>query len=259
MIVVARRTSEFGEIEIRRSRADGSHAYVRGDWYHSHADRAGVSLASYVHAVYGLILQTGAERVLVLGCAGGTLATILVRAGKRVAAVDVDPDAFDLARAYFGLAPEVDCHVDDARAFLERTAASFDVIVVDSFFRNALPHHLCSTEFFHLARSRLTPGGMLLFNAVVAHDLDRIVDRLAAGMAEAGLVTRILDTSGERDRNAIVLGGPVARLRRPTLLVVPDTRSEVLAAELDAMAFRDRRQADPIRDGFRPSPQRGEG
>ena len=40
MIVVARRTSAFGEIEIRRSSKDGSHAYVRGDWYHSHADRA---------------------------------------------------------------------------------------------------------------------------------------------------------------------------------------------------------------------------
>ena len=74
MIVVARRSSEFGEIEIRLSSTDGSHAYVRGDWYHSHADRAGVSLASYVHAVYGLILQGNIERVLVLGCAGGTLA-----------------------------------------------------------------------------------------------------------------------------------------------------------------------------------------
>ena len=109
--------------------------------------------------------------------------------------------------------------------------------------------HLCSTEFFHLARSRLTPGGMLLFNAVVAHDLDRIVDRLAAGMAEAGFATRILDTSGERDRNAIVLGGPVARLRRPTLLVLPDTRSDALAAELDAMAF-------PRSPAGRPDPRR---
>lgn len=162
--------------------------------------------------------------------------------------VDVDPDAFELARAYFGLAPEVDCHVDDARAFLERTTTQFDAIVVDSFFRNALPDHLCSTEFFVLVRSRLTRGGMLLFNAVVAHDLDRIADRLAAGMAEAGLATRILETPGERDRNAIVLGGPVARLLRPTLLVAPDTRLESLVAELGAMTFRERRQADPIRD-----------
>jgi spermidine synthase len=248
MIVVARRISEFGEIEIRRSRKDGSHAYVRGDWYHSHADRSGVSLAGYVHALYGLIGQADAGRVLVLGCAGGTLATMLARAGKRVTTVDVDPDSFDLARAYFGLAPDVECHVEDARRFLERTTASFDAIVVDSFFRNALPAHLCSTGFFRLARGRLTARGMILFNAVVAHDLDRIADRLAAGMAEAGFATRILDTSGERDRNAIILGGPVARLRPPRLLVTTDTMADALAAELDAMAFRERRRAEPIRD-----------
>jgi spermidine synthase len=248
MIVVARHVNEFGEIEIRRSRKDGSHAYVRGDWYHSHADRSGVSLAGYVHAIYGLVLQSDAARVLVLGCAGGTLATMLARAGKRVTTVDIDPDAFDLARTFFALAPEIDCHVADARNFLERTATPFDAIVVDSFFRNALPEHLCSTEFFLLARRRLTPGGMILFNAVVAHDLDRIADRLAAGMAEAGLSTRILETGGERDRNAIVLGGSVGRLRRPGLLVATDTMSDVLAAELDAMAFRERRRTDPIRD-----------
>ena len=97
-----------------------------------------------------------------------------------------------------------------------------------------------------------------MFNAVVAHDLDRIADRLAAGMAEAGLPTRILETAGERDRNAIILGGPVGRLGRPILLVAPDTRSAALVAELDAMAFREPRRADPIRDPI-PSPQRGEG
>src|SRR5690606_17844776 len=77
MIVVARRTDETGEVRILRSRADGSHAYVRGDWYQSHADRSGVSLAAYVHALHGLVLQAGAVRVLVVGCAGGTLGTML--------------------------------------------------------------------------------------------------------------------------------------------------------------------------------------
>ena len=152
--------------------------------------------------------------------------------------------------AYFGLAPEVDCHVDDARAFLERTAASFDVIVVDSFFENALPRHLCSTEFFRLARSRLTPGGILLFNAVVAHAIRPIVDRLAAGDGGGGArhahPRHVRRARPQRDR---ARRPGRLRLRRPTLLVVPsDAVADALAAELDAMAFRDRRPASPIRD-----------
>jgi predicted membrane-bound spermidine synthase len=252
MIVVARRTSELGEVKVLRSRENGSHAYVQGSWYQSHADRRGVSLAGYIHALYGLILQTGAERVLVLGCAGGTLGTMLVRAGRQVTMVDIDPDAFVLARMFFRLAPEIDCHVGDGRAFLERTTTSFDAIVVDAFCRNALPSHLCSTEFFRLARRRLKPRGTILVNAVVAHDLDRIADMLAAGMAEAGLPTGILDIAGARDRNAIVLGGQVDPLERPRLLVATDAMGAELAAELDAMKFRDRRRAHPICDGDWP-------
>lgn len=248
MIVVARRTDDSGEVQVLRSRKDGSHAYVRGSWYQSHADRDGVSLAGYVHALYGLVLQAGAARVLVLGCAGGTLGTMLARAGRQVAMVDIDPDAFVLARAFFRLAPEIACHVGDGRAFLEGTAARFDAIVVDAFHRNALPAQLCSTAFFRLARSRLAEHGTVLFNAVVAHDLDRIADRVAAGMAAAGLPARILDTAGERDRNAIVAGGEVGRLERPPLLVPPDTMAGDVAAELDAMKFRAPRRADPLRD-----------
>lgn len=248
MIVVAQRESEFGEITILRNRKDGSHAYVSGDWYHSHADRRGVSLASYIHAIYGLVLQTTAVRILLLGCAGGTLGTMLTRVGRHVTAVDINPDAFVLARTFFNLSPEIDCHVSDGRAFLERVAAPFDAIVVDSFCRNALPAHLCSIGFFRLARSRLAQRGIILFNAVLAHDLDRTADRVAAGMAEAGLAARILESTGTRDRNAIIAGGAVAGLKRPRLLVGTETMAETLAAELDAMTFRDRRRADPIKD-----------
>ena len=186
MIVVARRTSEFGEIEIRRSRKDGSHAYVRGSWYHSHADRLGRQPRE-LRPCGSTGFPSGRRRA-------GPRARLRRRHARhdartrRQAGHDgrCRSDAFDLARAFFSLAPEIECHVADARAFLERARQSFDTIVVDSFFRNALPVHLCSSELLRLARSRLEPNGTILFNAVVAHDLDRIADRLAAGLAEAG-------------------------------------------------------------------------
>ncbi len=248
MIVIARRHTGQGEITILRSRSNGSHAYALGSWYQSHADRRGVSLAAYVHAIYGFVLQTAAERVLVIGCAGGTLGTMLARAGRQVDMVDIDPDAFVLARRFFNLAPEVECHVADGRAFLEQASGPFDAIVVDAFDRNTLPQHLCTVEFFRMARRRLDLRGTILFNAVVAHDLDRIADRIAAGMAAAGLPSRILDTPGERDRNAVIAGGNVGGLARPPVLVPTDALAHMLAAELEAMEFRDPRRVEPLRD-----------
>src|ERR1700742_1050400 len=108
MILVEERTGEFGDVKILRGQADGSHAYASGGWNHSHADRNGISLASYVHALYGLVDQAQVRRILLLGCAGGTLATMFARAGRQVTAVDIDPDCFDLARKFFGLPAEVD-------------------------------------------------------------------------------------------------------------------------------------------------------
>jgi spermidine synthase len=254
MILIEERSSEFGDVKILRGSADGSHAYAAGDWYHSHADRSGISLASYVHALYGLAEQAKARRTLVLGCAGGTLATMLARAGQQVTAVDIDPGCFDLARKFFGLPASVDCHIGDGRAFLETYAATFDAIIVDAYYRHAVPSHLCSAEFFALASARLEPQGVILVNAVLAHDLDRLADRLAAGMAVAGLPTRILDAAGTRDRNAIILGGAVGGLARPALRVRPDTLADTLEAELAEMTFRTRRRAEPIHDAEAPEP-----
>lgn len=246
MILIEERSGEFGEVKILRGRADGSHAYASGGWYHSHADRNGISLASYVHALYGLAEH--ARRVLVLGCAGGTLATMFARAGRQVTAVDIDPDCFELARKFFGLPADVACHVGDGREFLVAYAESFDAIVVDAYHRHAVPEHLCSTEFFALARTRLAAHGLILLNAVLAHDLDRFADRVAASMASAGMPTRILDAAGTRDRNAIILGGAVSGLARPALTVRPDTLADTLEAELAEMTFRTRRRAEPIHD-----------
>jgi spermidine synthase len=248
MILIEERTGEFGDVKILRGQTDGSHAYASGGWYHSHADRNGISLASYVHAVYGLVQQAQARRVLLLGCAGGTLATMLARVGCAVTAVDIDPDCFALARKFFGMPADVACHLDDGRAFLETHAGAFDAIIVDAYHRHAIPAHLSSAEFFALARKRLAAHGIVAVNAVLAHDLDRLADRVAAGLAAAGLSTRILDVAGTRDRNAIILGGAVGGLSRPTLQVRPDTLADTLAAELAEMTFRTRRRAAPIHD-----------
>ena len=80
MITLAKKSTAFGEITILKSRARDSHVYCQGDWWQSEADRNGVSLAAYVHAIYALLAQSQAQQILMIGCGGGTLGTMLAAA-----------------------------------------------------------------------------------------------------------------------------------------------------------------------------------
>ena len=44
----------------------------------------------------------------------------------------------------------------------------WDVIVIDAFYADSIPFHLATREFLELARSRLTPGGLVVTNIIGA-------------------------------------------------------------------------------------------
>lgn len=242
LITLARTTTPFGEITIFRNRETGAVAYCHGDHYQSEADPAGISLAAYVHALHALVVQTQAHEVLMIGCAGGTLATMLAATGQAVTVVDIDPEAIRLARQYFALPPGVECHASEGQVFLERSPHQFDAIVVDAFAGDSVPANLRSPVFFRLARERLVPGGCLFFNMFVAHDLDADADRVAALMAEAGFTVRLLDSPGRTERNVIVMGGAVTGLTSPGILLRPAISADDIVTELAQMRFRSARR-----------------
>ncbi|HEX2115590.1 MAG TPA: fused MFS/spermidine synthase [Alphaproteobacteria bacterium] len=248
MPVLARRANPFGEIRVVSNRRTGAISYVQGSWYQSRADRFGVSLMGYIHALFGLLVGLDARRIVLIGGAGGTLGSMLARIGRRVTIVDIDPHAFTVARNYFGLDPGVDCRVADGRRFLAGTRARFDAIVLDAYWRGTAPAHLCTLEFFALARRRLPRNGAILFNAIAASDSDPHPDRIAESMMAAGLPARILDTLGETHRNAIIVGTKARLPRRPRLLMRPAAIAGDIAEELDAMVFRAPRPCNPILD-----------
>ena len=66
MITLAKRSTAFGDITILQRRARRSHIYCQEDWFQSEADRNGVSLDAYVHAIFGLLAQTPAHALWVL-------------------------------------------------------------------------------------------------------------------------------------------------------------------------------------------------
>ena len=230
--------SVCGTIQLRKDSASGAVMYDLEGCGQSAADANGTSMASYIHALYGLLSQARSRNVLVLGGAGGTLATLLVRARAAVTLVDIDPKAFELARGHFQLPDSVTCHVADAEAFLHVGAESFDAIVLDVFIGNRIPEHLQTATFFAAAGARLAPGGVMLANVHVKHDFDDFADRMALAMRGSWSQVRVLAAIGQCPRNAVVMAGRVDTLRPPKLLAPPQTNPGGIRKELARLAFR---------------------
>lgn len=111
--------------------------------------------------------------VLVIGLASGSWVQVLAHHPQveRVTAVEIDRGYLEL----IGRAPEVasilsdpkvELIIDDGRRFLARSPErAFDYVVMNCTFHwRAHASNLLSREFLELARSRLRPGGVLLFN-----------------------------------------------------------------------------------------------
>jgi spermidine synthase len=238
MITLARLSSTQGEIAILHHQGTGRVLYRQGEWYQSEADAHGVSLAPYIHAIYGLLLQAGCRDVLMIGCGGGTLATMLRQAEVDVAIVDVAAHSFALARQYFQLPADVACHVADGHEFLRTHEAHYDAIVLDAYEGDRIPTHFLTEDFLRQAKARLKPGGCMLANIHVLHDFDPAPDRFAALLEGIWEEVRLLDARGTVNRNAIVMAGAVAGLAAPTLVAPPEDGGEDIANELARLAFR---------------------
>ena len=103
---------------------------------------------------------------------------------------ELDPDVVDIARKYFTFLPK--CRADvvvktgDARLLLGAEApGSFDLLYLDAFSGGSVPFHLLTKEAMDVYRSRLRPGGVMIFH-VSANFLD-LVPILRLGTSAAGL------------------------------------------------------------------------
>lgn len=239
MIDIAKLETEFGKIEVVKYRAKDLLYYLQGGCFQTESDRDGISMAPYIHAIYGLLAQAEVRDVLMIGCGGGSLGTMLAKADRRVTIVDKNPASFQRAQDYFSLPRTIECHVADGKDFLCAAAHRYDAIVLDAFDGDRIPPHLQTLEFFQLVQSRLDRShGCLFANVHVMHDLDRTPDRYAATARRTWNDVRLLDTQGVNGRNALVLAGNVKNLQKPTLLMPPRSHRGAIAAELEKMMFR---------------------
>jgi len=223
---------------IIRDTNSGKVSYWQGEYHQSAADGHGVSTADYIHAMYFFLMQAQARDVLMIGCGGGTLATMLHRSGVKVTVVDLHAFSFDIAHDYFHLPRGVTCHAGDGLAWLKRNRQRHGAIVLDAFGEGGMPEPFMQPAFFRLARSRMTPDGLFLMNVIVDDDDDRIPDNLVRTMRKQWPRVRLLDTDGWVDRNAVIAAGKVTALKKPRMLMPPKPGGAKLARELDILDWR---------------------
>ena len=187
------------------------------------------------------------RRVLIVGAGTGTdVAIALANGAQSVDAVEIDPallafgEDFNPDGAYDD--PRVTTHVDDGRAFLERTDAEFDLILfalpdsltlVSGASSLRLESYLFTVQAFRSAREHLAVGGAF---AIYNYYREQwLVDRLAGTLDEAFGHSPCLFQAPQVNQLAVMVAG-----LGPDDQVCTDTWDRAAAADVPPPATDDR-------------------
>lgn len=173
--------SEFSHIRIRRLENvrtllfvnEAGREVVESRVDLDRPDRLAVAYTQYMFSSY--LLAPEQRRALIVGLGGGGMVHFLKRRDRdlRLDVVEIDPVIVRLADEYFDLRTEGNVRIinQDALKLLEEGGEPYDVIYMDAFLGasdatddSGVPLHLKTAEFFDLVQSRLTPGGVIVFN-----------------------------------------------------------------------------------------------
>ena len=227
-----------GHVIVQDNRT-GKVSYWQKDYHQSASDARGISTADYIHAMYFFLRQANCRDVLMIGCGGGTLATMLHAKGVKVTIVDIHKLSFDIARDYFHMPAGIACHVADGIAYLKKHRQRHDAIILDAFGEGGMPAKFMQPAFFKLAKSRLKArGALFLMNVIVADDDDLTPDIMVRAMQRQWPKVRLLDTDGWVDRNAVIAAGAVAKLKKPRVLMPPKPGGAKLKKQLAVLDWR---------------------
>jgi Spermine/spermidine synthase domain len=156
------------------------------------------------------------DRILIVGAGNGNdVAVALSRGASAVDAVEIDPRLLQIGRERHPdepyADPRVQVHVDDGRAFLERTDRRYDLIIfalpdsltlVTGAASIRLESYLFTGEAMRAVRDRLTPdGGFAMYNN---YRESWLVERFERTMAETFGHEPCVDTFGRSGQLAVL-------------------------------------------------------
>jgi spermidine synthase len=209
MKILGRYKGKLGDIAVWESEKTRDRFYLEGEVFQSQSSAAGESRLPYVKMMEAFL--SDAKKVLLLGCGGGNLATMLARLGKSVTVVDHNPVSFDLAKRFFGMPKEISCVVADFEEYLATETRSFDGIAIDVGGPGFCYEEKFDPATCHSITARLSPGGRAILNMLVATDFDAAPDLIGGDLSEGHLSSWIFDQPGLLNRNVLVASLPKAR------------------------------------------------
>jgi spermidine synthase len=174
------------------------------------------------------------RRVAILGNAAGTTSRAYEEffPRTRVDGVEIDGELSEIGRRYFDMNnPRLHLYHEDARPFLRRIDARYDVISVDAYRQPYIPFYLATVEFFGSVRDHLRRGGVLIVNAGHPEGQDDLEKVLTATIDE--VFPHVLRDPIEPTNTLIVASeSPLstARLRAVTPRLPPALRGTAFAA-----------------------------
>jgi len=227
MRLISSRKGPRGHIVIFED-ADGSLVYLEDDVFQSHSSPNGKSEFVYVQMMESFL--STASDILVLGCGGGNLATMLSGSGKTVTVIDHNSISFELAHQYFGMPEHITCVVADFREFLLSESRCFDGIAIDVggpdfSFDDQFDQSTCRS-----ITDRLASSGCVIMNIIIENDFDPVADKIAHALSDDQLGAWIFDQPGQLKRNALIACLPRKRLSSDGFITEIDNSADMSGA-----------------------------
>jgi predicted membrane-bound spermidine synthase len=182
---------------------------------------------------------TPPRRVAILGNAAGTTSRAYEEffPRTRVDGVEIDSELSAIGRRYFDMNnPRLHLYHEDARPFMRRIDARYEVVSVDAYRQPYIPFYLTTKEFFESVRDRLRRSGVVLVNVGHPEGQDGLEKVLSATM---GRVFEHVLRDPVKDTNTVLIASDAplsaARMDRvePTLPLALRPTAEAAAQRLE--------------------------
>jgi spermidine synthase len=168
------------------------------------------------------------RRVLVLGGGGYSVPRWLLAEGNgpvglEVDVVELDPGMTDIARKYFFLPddPRLRAHHEDARRFLNKNKASWDIIFVDVFNSwYSVPFQMGTREATLVLRRAVSAQGAVMMNVISAFSGEK-------GRLFQAVYSTLTEAFGEVHVFAVEPGSSPGATQNLLILALPEKRPEL--------------------------------